>query len=165
MQGVLTAGDAYLIYPVPIHSRSVRTQRVNPRKVYIIDTGLTLAFSHQPNIDRGRLLENLVFMELRRQGVMIEYYRSTRGFEVDFIITLPEGRHCLIQVALAIQEKNTYEREVRALRAAMSETAIGEGTLVTLNDEANLKTPEGVIQVVPAWFWLLQDGLCASKYP
>ena len=74
--------DAYLIFPVLIHSRSERAKRVNPRKVYVIDTGLANAFLHKPQSDWGRLLENFVFMELRRKGLGIDYYRTQDGLEV-----------------------------------------------------------------------------------
>jgi len=73
---------AYLIYPISIHSHSERAKRVNPRKVYVIDTGLANAFLHQPQSDWGRLLENFVFMELRRKGLEVEYYRTEDGLEV-----------------------------------------------------------------------------------
>jgi predicted AAA+ superfamily ATPase len=71
--------DSYLIDPVPIHSLSLRQQQGNPRKVYVTDAGLALAFRHQANIDRGRLLENLVFNALRRQGQAITYFPGAEG--------------------------------------------------------------------------------------
>jgi len=71
--------DAYLIYPVSIHSRSERTRRVNPRKVYVIDTGLANAFLHRPQSDWGRLLENFVFMELRRKGRILPDWKWIRS--------------------------------------------------------------------------------------
>jgi len=147
--------DAYLIYPVSIHSRSERTRRVNPRKVYVIDTGLAHAFLHRPQSDWGRLLENFVFMELRRNGLDIEYYRTENGLEVDFITTDHRNAQTLCQVSLELNDEQTCNREVNALSTAMQETGIENGTIVTLDTEERIETNAGVINVVPAWLWAL----------
>jgi len=149
--------DAYLIYPVSIHSRSERAKRVNPRKVYVIDTGLANAFLHQPQSDWGRLLENFVFMELRRRDLTIEYYRTEDGLEVDFITTNHSGEKALYQVTLELLDDHTREREVRALTAAMHETKIRHGTIVSLDAEERIDTDCGVIDVVPAWLWSIRQ--------
>ncbi len=148
--------DAYLIYPVSIHSRSERARRVNPRKVYVIDTGLANAFLHRPQSDWGRLLENFVFMELRRQGLDIEYYRTEDGLEVDFITTDQRDSQALYQVSLELRDKQTREREVRALTTAMRETGIEHGTIVSLDTDERIETDAGVIDVIPAWLWALR---------
>ncbi|HED19683.1 MAG TPA: ATP-binding protein [Gammaproteobacteria bacterium] len=148
--------DAYLIYPVSIHSRSERTRRVNPRKVYVIDTGLANAFLHRPQSDWGRLLENFVFMELRRKGLAIEYYRTGNGLEVDFIATDHRDARTLYQASLELRDVQTRKREVRALTTAMQETGITGATIVSLDTEERIETDAGVINVVPAWLWALQ---------
>ncbi len=78
--------DAFFGFSVEMYSESARKRRVNPKKFYLIDPGLhnylTLRFAE----NRGRLLENLVFLELRRKGLPIFYYRTARGGEVDFLI-------------------------------------------------------------------------------
>ncbi len=148
--------DAYLVYTVPIHSRSQRAKQVNPRKVYTIDTGLANAFLHRPRSDWGRLLENFVFMELRRQGLEIEYYRSGNAFEVDFITTDASGAQALYQVCLDISEPETHKREIRALIEAMKETGLAQATLLTLNEEEKIETDAGIINVLPVWYWAIQ---------
>lgn len=77
--------DAYLVQSISLDSRSARQRQVNPRKLYPIDTGLAQAFRHGPGMDRGRLLETLVFLDLRRRGFDIAYFRSEQGYEVDFL--------------------------------------------------------------------------------
>ncbi len=148
--------DAYLIYPVSIHSRSERTRRVNPRKVYVIDTGLANAFLHRPQSDQGRLLENFVFMELRRKGLAIEYYRTANGLEVDFLATDHRDVQTLYQVSLELRDEQTRKREVRALITAMQETGIKAAKIVSLDTREQIETDAGVIDVVPAWLWALQ---------
>jgi predicted AAA+ superfamily ATPase len=149
--------DAYLIYPVLIHSRSERAKRVNLRKVYVIDTGLANAFLHQPQSDWGRLLENFVYMELRRQGLDIEYYRTENGLEVDFITTDLRAAQMLYQVSLDLRDNSTRERELRALTTAMQETGINYGTIISLGTEDQIETDAGVIDVIPAWLWSVQQ--------
>ena len=148
--------DAYLVYTVSIHSRSQRAKQVNPRKVYTIDTGLANAFLHRPRTDWGRLLENFVFMELRRQGLGIEYYRSGNDLEVDFITTDATGAQALYQVSLDITDPETRNRELRSLMTAMKETGLAHSTLLTLNKEETIKTDAGMIKVQPVWHWAIQ---------
>jgi len=91
--------DAFLVYTAPTHARSEHVRRVNPKKVYAIDTGLLGAMAFHTTEDRGTLLQNLVYMHLRRQGMVPEYYTTQTGSEVDFVV-LPDagGERQLIQV-------------------------------------------------------------------
>ena len=148
--------DTYLIYPISIHSRSERAKRVNPRKVYVIDTGLANAFLHRPQSDWGRLLKNFVFMELRRKGLHIEYYRTEDGLEVDFIATDQRDSQTLYQVSLELRDAHTRQREVKALATAMQETGIEYGIIVTLDTEERIDSDAGAIDIVPAWLWALR---------
>lgn len=148
--------DTYLLYVVPVHTKSLRRQQVNPRKIYTIDTGLALAFSHRPHADWGRLLENFVFISLRKQALQIAYYRTQQGYEVDFITTDLQNEQHLYQVTLHLNDDSTREREIRALIHAMQECQLIQATLITLEHEEQIKTDEGVIHVIPAWLWAYQ---------
>lgn len=149
--------DAYLVDLVPIHSPSLRQQQVNPRKAYVIDTGLALAFRGQAQIDRGRLLENMIFNALRRKGQSITYYRSREGYEVDFHTLGPDGTAHLIQVCESLEQPDTRKRETRALTAAMRECGISRGLLVTLDETEQIQQADLQIDIVPAWRWLLES--------
>jgi len=149
--------DAYLVFPISVHTRSARARMVNPRKVYAIDTGLVQAYTRNVQPDWGHLLENFVFLELRRRGGLSEYYRTSSGREVDFFVTTLEGHTSLVQVALDITGAETRKREVRALSEAMEECGIREGLLITLDQQDRLKTHEGHINVMPAWLWALRE--------
>ena len=147
--------DAFLIDLVPIHSRSLRQQQVNPRKAYVIDTGLALAFCHQAQIDRGRLLENQVFNALRRQNQTITYFRGAEGYEVDFHAIAGDGTVQLIQVCESLRDPRTRARELRALTAALRECGLPRGCIVTLDDSEQIQQDGLTIDVVPAWRWLV----------
>jgi hypothetical protein len=144
--------DAYVVYPAPIHARSERVRRVNPKKIYVIDPSLLGAMSLRMTEDRGALLENLVYMHLRRQGLNPEYYITESGGEVDFVFT--RGGRQLIQVCWDVNEPHTQDREIGSLLEAMNELSVKRATLVTWLDETHL---DDRIETVPAWRWLLAD--------
>ena len=147
--------DVYLFFPVSLHTNSERARMVNPRKVYTVDTGLVRACSRNTTPDWGHLLENFVFMELRRRTGQIEYYKTQRGREVDFYAVDPSGTISLIQSAASMQDKKTAEREISALSEAMEECGAAEASIVTFNTEKSLETNSGPIHIVPAWKWAL----------
>jgi len=147
--------DAYLFFPVLIHADSERARMVNPRKVYVVDNGMVRACSRSTSPDWGHLLENFVFMELRRRAWRIEYYRTRSGREVDFLVTDPAGNSSLVQSAAAMEEAKTAGREISALSEAMEECNLSEATIVTLATTKQLQTDAGCIHIVPAWRWAL----------
>lgn len=147
--------DAYLIYLVPMYTYSERIRRTNPSKSYLIDGGLINAFLHQPTLNWGQLLENFVFMELRRKGLQIQYYRTQDGFEVDFITTTLQGNQTLYQVALNLEDAATRLREVRALETAMKECKLQDGYIITLDQQETLTVSSGTIHILPVWQWAL----------
>lgn len=150
--------DAYLFFQVFLHTGSERARMVNPRKVYVIDTGLINACSRNPRPEWGHLLENFVFMELRRLYEAIEYYKTAGGREVDFIVRDRQGRKSLIQVAAEMDRPATRSRELRALEEAMKKTGISDAAIVTLNHEKHVETEAGPIHILPAWLWNLCLG-------
>ncbi len=154
--------DAFLCFTVSIFRKSLRSRQVNPRKIYAIDPGLTAAMSHVIAEDRGRRLENAVYLDLRRRfgsgpDETISYYATERGGEVDFVVGDPVDGvvRLLIQVSASIERSATFDREVGALREAMAELGKDSGVIVTLYDRRELEVEEGTIQVIPAWQWLL----------
>ena len=148
--------DAFLFFPICIHTRSERARMVNPRKTYAIDPGLVRACSRNIQPDWGHLLENFVFLELRRSCEVIEYYKTASGREVDFLVTDRSGKTAMIQATVEMHDSATRERELRALVEAMEECRLKEATMVTLNLEEHLETASGHIHVLPAWLWALQ---------
>ncbi|HLF72832.1 MAG TPA: ATP-binding protein [Anaerolineales bacterium] len=108
--------NSWLLFTLNVYDYSVKRQQIAPKKIYCIDTGLVNAvgFGFSPNT--GKLLENLIFLALRRTMRDIYYFTSPGGHEVDFY--LPEKRQ-LIQVAQNLNHPATREREIRALQNAI----------------------------------------------
>ena len=143
--------DAYAVFPVTVLSESLHKQHTNPKKLYAIDNGLINAVTTGRLQNEGRLLENLVFLTLRRRGDTIHYVKTRSGYEVDFY-TPTEG---LIQVAWSIEDTATRQRELRALEQAMEELGASEALLITANESEEILGPVGRIKIVPAWEWCL----------
>lgn len=104
--------NSWLVFALNLYDFSVKRQQIAPKKIYCIDTGLAniVGFNFSPNT--GKLLENLVFLALRRRTRELYYYTTPGGYEVDFY--LPE-KHQLIQVTQHIENPATREREIRSL--------------------------------------------------
>ena len=73
--------DSYLLFSVPIFSHSISRQTVNPRKIYCIDPGFAYHVSKSVSENIGHLLENTVFLKIRRQTERIFYYKDHRHRE------------------------------------------------------------------------------------
>lgn len=145
--------DAYLIFPIKIFNTSERVRRTNPKKIYVVDNGLITAFSHDPSTDWGRLLENHVYLTLRRQDLTIEYYQTKQNAEVDFITTSREGKRALYQVTLQLDDPKTRHREIKALEQAMQELNIKESKIITLSHKETLQLDSGTIEILPVSLW------------
>lgn len=147
--------EAYLVYRVPLRTDSAAIRRMNPDKYYFVDTGLARATTSKLDAARGWLLENLVFLALRRGDNIVEYYNTKKGGEVDFHVTdRTSKRRRLVQVAWEMSTEPTRRRELSALRDARLETGVENCTVVTWDDDFET---DG-IAVVPAWKWCLREA-------
>ena len=147
--------DAFLIYPIAVHTESERKRMVNPIKPYVVDPGLAQSYSPKREPDLGNLLENVVLIELLRQGANVTYFRTPSGLEVDFIAQHPDGRVEAIQVSADISQPQTREREERAVAELGELLPEAEFVLVNLSEESESKVGGTTLRVVPAWQWLL----------
>jgi predicted AAA+ superfamily ATPase len=157
--------DAFLVFFVRLYSYGLQKARVNPLKVYASDPGFAFALSTAPSLNLGQRFEQAVYLELRRRFPLlreggISYYLTADRREVDFILGDPARQlpQALFQVCVSLKEKETRERELSALAAAMEELRMDRGTVVTLYEREEIKTPAGLIEVVPAWEWFLDGG-------
>jgi len=103
--------------------------------------------------DSGRLLENLVFIELKRRNAEVWYFRGKQ--ECDFVIRDSGAITSAIQVCYELTASNR-EREIGGLVEAMTGLGLDEGFILTYNQEETIPTEQGrTITVVPVWRWLL----------
>jgi predicted AAA+ superfamily ATPase len=152
--------DAYFLFTVRMFDASLARSNTNPKKVYCVDHALVASVSSRILANVGHLLENLVFMALRRLHPEIYYYKTKTGREVDFIVpagavpgTAPAGM--LVQVCESLADPQTRKREMAALSEAMAELGLKTGTIVTRNEDELIEAGGGTIVVVSAWRYLL----------
>lgn len=147
--------DAYILFTVRIFDSSLARANANPKKIYCIDHALVTSISPGILINSGHLLENMVFMTLRRFTPNIFYYKTKAGREVDFIAGGPGPSRMLIQVCESMADHQTRKREITAIGEAMSELKLSRGIIVTRKEEEQIHVDSGRIDVVPAWRFLL----------
>jgi predicted AAA+ superfamily ATPase len=144
--------DSYLLFTVPQFDFSLRSRQVNAKKVYAIDTGFISANSVSFSQDKGRILENLVFIQLKRFGREVFYFKKDN--ECDFITRDKNKKLELFQVCFELNEENK-DREINGMLAAMDYTKQNSGTIFTLNQTDELDFDKRTIFVKPVWKWLL----------
>ncbi|MGB4980211.1 MAG: DUF4143 domain-containing protein, partial [Anaerolineae bacterium] len=146
--------NSWLIFTANVYDFSVKRQQVAPKKVYAIDTGLANAvgFSFSPNT--GKLLENLVFLALRRRTAEVYYYASPGGYVVDFY--LPQTGE-LIQVSQNLGQPATRERELRSLTAALRSLNLTTGLILTDANAAPIEADGLTLEVRSLAEWLLSS--------
>jgi predicted AAA+ superfamily ATPase len=153
--------ESYLVFGIPLFSPSIKKQVYNPDKFYSVDQGLYRAVSFRVSENLGPIIENMVFLHLKRKvktGDSLFYYKTRSGKEIDFVIFF-EGNARLFQVCWDITEKNTLEREKQAVLEAAKEFGIREGTIITGNRKDQIKEGDITISIIPAAEFLLSDSL------
>jgi predicted AAA+ superfamily ATPase len=145
---------SYLSFQVAKFAYSVKEQMKSPRKVYFIDCGLRNAVSFRFSQDIGRLMENLVFIDLRRRGCSIYYWKN--GNEVDFAIKQGLKITELIQVSYDIRDQGTRKREETALVKGMDFFGLDNGFIITDDYFGEVIVDSKKINYIPLWAWLLR---------
>ena len=143
--------NAYIIFVISKFDYSYKKQLVNPKKVYSIDNGLSNFNSISFSSDRGKMLENLVFINLRRRFKEIFYFKKEH--ECDFVIKDKEKLIKAVQVCYNINDEN-MKRELDGLKEAMTEFKLKKGTIITYDQEDDFSHDGFEIKLIPAWKWL-----------
>ena len=144
--------NSWLIFPINVYDFSLKRQQIALKKIYAIDTGLAKAVGFSFSSNYGRLLENLVFLALRRKSKEIYYFTTPAGHEVDFFLP---GSGQLIQVSQNINQPKTFEREIRALFDAMAALKLSKGLLLSGASREPIREAGKVILVKSVAEWLL----------
>lgn len=113
MNYLMYASNAYLLYKV--NRKNIEGKEIlrTLEKYYLIDPGFYYLFNDENNRDLGRLLENIVYLELLRRGYNISIGKIN-SLEVDFFCEKP-GKTIYVQVSKSILDDKTYEREFKSL--------------------------------------------------
>lgn len=105
--------DSYIFYKVDRYDIKGRQHLKTLGKYYIVDTGIRKMLIVQQSEDLGHLIENIVYLELRRRGNKINIGKLDQK-EVDFVASSPDGVS-YYQVAASVLDENTLKRELEPL--------------------------------------------------
>jgi predicted AAA+ superfamily ATPase len=147
--------DAYLFFFVSRFSYSHKVQIVNPKKVYTIDNGLIEANSVSFSSDNGRLLENMVYMQLRRRTREI-YYFSEKN-ECDFVVFERNKISGIYQVCWQL-DQNNLDRELVGIISAMDFFGVKKGTVISHNQFDSFTKAGKTITVIPFYKWAMDKN-------
>jgi predicted AAA+ superfamily ATPase len=141
--------DAFLIFPVPVAERSLRKRAMQPKKLHVVDWALGYPYRPGAMIDRGRKLENAVFLHHRRQRDDLAYLGGAG--EVDLVVgaTQPEA---WINSAWSLADDATWQRE----SAALTESGAPARRVLVARETGGRAPPPGV-ELVEAWRYLLGE--------
>jgi predicted AAA+ superfamily ATPase len=152
--------NTYMIQSVPLFDWSLQKQYVNPKKIYSIDTGLSKRVSFEVGKRIGDMLENIVYLELKRRHDEIYYFKTAQGYEVDFLIKEYEQITNLVQVSQTLTDDKTKKRELRALVKASDELKHSDNInllLLTMDESYTETIDDKTIKVINILEWLLLD--------
>ena len=106
---------AFIFYPVSRYDIKGKEYLKTLQKYYIVDTGIRNMLLGYRDVDRGHILENVVYLELLRRGYKVSIGK-VGSKEVDFVATKPDEK-TYFQVTESLLDKSVKERELSALQS------------------------------------------------
>ena len=143
--------EAFFVIVNEKFSYSPRRRIMNPKKVYLSDSGFA-ALGRPFAENRGRILENVVATELLRRETELFYFKDKK--ECDFIVKQGQRPVNAIQVCWELNERNE-KRELVGLSEACRELDLNSGLILTYAQEEERKANGLTVSVLPVWKWLL----------
>lgn len=145
--------ESYLVFELFKYDFSLKKQYISDKKLYVVDNGMRNATAFYFSEDRGRLLENLVYIELRRRGKNLYYFKDK--VECDFLI---QEKNKIVQALQVTQkiDKTNEEREFNGLIIALDRLNVKNGLILTENQDEVRTINSHKIIIKPIWRWLLE---------
>ena len=140
--------ESYIIYQAKRYNIKGKQHLKTLEKYYVVDIGLRFMLIGSQQADMGRILENVVYLELLRRGYKV-YVGKVDEYEVDFVAQNSKGT-TYFQVALTVRDEKTLERELRVLEAVKDHYP---KYLLTLDEDPEMQY--NGIRRVNARDWLL----------
>ena len=125
--------NSYILYKVNRFDVKGKGLLKTQEKYYLSDLGLrTYLLGRNHNKDLGHILENIIFLELKRKGYRV-YVGKNEEKEVDFVVETGDD-YIYIQVSLSVRDEKTLERELRPLETIQDHY---KKYLITLDYDTN----------------------------
>ena len=107
--------ESYVVYEAKRYNIKGKQYLKTLEKYYAVDVGLRTMLLGKRGFDAGRILENIVYLELLRRGYDV-YVGKVGDMEVDFVAMNRDGL-VYYQVAATVRDENTLKRELKSLQA------------------------------------------------
>lgn len=144
--------ESLILYEAKRYNIHGRNLLETQSKYYAVDVGLRQFVLRDHMEDYGYILENIIFLELKRRNYTV-YVGKNHRLEVDFVAITPQQEVEYYQVALTTLDQNTLERELKSLQSINDNNPKYLLTLDRLNANANY---DGILKI-NALEWLMGD--------
>ncbi len=154
--------NSYLFFVIQRYSPKLKQQMIAPKKIYCVDHGLANTMGFKLSKNTGRLMENLVAVELHRrkiywnQNMEVYYWKDHQQREVDFVIKEGEEIKELLQICYDIEDYNVKTREIKALLKGSNDLKCKNLKIITWDHEDTETIDGRKIVYIPLWKWLLR---------
>lgn len=142
--------ESFILYKAGRHDIKGKQHLKSLEKYYLVDQGLRSLVSGSRGANVGYVLENIVYLELRRRGYQV-YVGKVGNQEIDFFVEKGDDK-AYYQVSASILDQHTYQREIAPLKAVrdhypkyivtMDEVPMGEDGIKQIHvmEFLNIKT-------------------------
>lgn len=143
----------YLAFVLKKFAHKFVSRELGERKVYCIDNGLLNAVNFRFSDDKGKAMEQVVFLELKRRGKEIYFYKDR--YECDFVVKEGDRVSEVMQVSQTLADEKTKRCELRGIVDACREFGLRQGIIITSSTSEDFEVEKLRIQTVPLYRWLL----------
>ena len=142
--------NSYLIYKAQRYDIKGKQYLKSLEKYYVCDIGLRNTFIGNKNTDIGHILENIIFLELKRRYKDV-YVGKVGNVEVDFVVNNLKSI-IYFQVSASVRDRKTLDREIKALNQIKDHYP---KYILTLDNDPT-RTMNGII-IMNALDWLINN--------
>ncbi|WP_434581529.1 ATP-binding protein [Sulfurimonas sp. NW15] len=145
--------NIYFALTLHKYDKSLVNKELGEKKIYTIDVGLNNAIEFRFSDNVGKVLENAVFLELRRKYDSLFYFRNSKS-ECDFLVNEKNRITQAIQVTYDMSDEVIKTREIKGLITACKEFDLKNGVIITYDSEDQVVLEDIQIDIIPFYKWV-----------
>lgn len=145
--------ENHLVFLISKFTNFIETKQKNPKKIYYIDHSLANSINTRFLEKNVQYLENIVFLELKRQKKALFYHKEKHY--CDFIVCKQNKVIQAVQVVLTLNNGNIKRNKLNGLFEALKLYNLESGLILSLDEEDTILINNKKIEVIPIYKWLL----------